>query len=162
LLRPSPDQPAPPRARRAGDRQSGRGGFHFRRCRQPLHRNRRSLWCAALGFSASERIARVAYEASIDLAAKLIQIAPVPMSKVLFKCSGSEPNDTAIKLAWYYQAAMGRPQKNKIIGRRNGYHGNTVAAVSVSGKPDMHADFGLPLPMMRHTEFPHYYRGHEE
>jgi 4-aminobutyrate--pyruvate transaminase len=53
---------------------------------------------------------------------------------------------------------MGRPQKNKIIGRRNGYHGNTVAAVSVSGKPDMHADFGLPLPMMRHTEFPHYYR----
>jgi 4-aminobutyrate---pyruvate transaminase len=133
------------------------------------------LWCASLGFSASERIARVAYEqmrklgyyhtyrhraheASIDLAEKLIQIAPVPMSKVLFQCSGSEANDTAIKLAWYYQAAMGRPQKNKIIGRRNGYHGNTVAAVSVSGKPDMHADFGLPLPMMRHTEFPHYYR----
>src|SRR5262249_20024014 len=70
--------------------------------------------------------------------------------------------DTAIKLAWYYQAAMGRPQKNKIIGRRNGYHGNTVAAVSVSGKPDMHADFNLPLPMMRHTEFPHYYRQHLE
>jgi 4-aminobutyrate--pyruvate transaminase len=133
------------------------------------------LWCASLGFSASERIARAAYEqmrklgyyhtyrhraheASIDLAEKLIQIAPVPMSKVLFQCSGSEANDTAIKLAWYYQAAMGRPQKNKIIGRRNGYHGNTVAAVSVSGKPDMHADFGLPLPMMRHTEFPHYYR----
>ena len=100
------------------------------------------LWCASLGFSASERIARVAYdqmrklgyyhtyrhrahEASIDLAEKLIQIAPVPMSKVLFQCSGSEANDTAIKLAWYYQAAMGRPQKNKIIGRRNGYHGNT-------------------------------------
>ena len=133
------------------------------------------LWCASLGFAASERIARVAYdqmrklgfyhtyrhrahEASIDLAEKLIQIAPVPMSKVLFQCSGSEANDTAIKLAWYYQAAMGRPQKNKIIGRRNGYHGNTIAAVSVSGKPDMHADFNLPLPMMRHTEFPHYYR----
>ena len=137
------------------------------------------LWCASLGFSASERIAQVAYdqlrklgyyhtyrhrahEPSIDLAEKLIQIAPVPMSKVLFQCSGSEANDTAIKLAWYYQAAMGRPQKNKIIGRRNGYHGNTVAAVSVSGKPDMHADFNLPLPMMRHTEFPHYYRHHEE
>ena len=135
------------------------------------------LWCASLGFSASERIAQVAYEqlrklgyyhtyrhraheASIDLAEKLIQIAPVPMSKVLFQCSGSEANDTAIKLAWYYQAAMGRPEKNKIIGRRNGYHGNTIAAVSLSGKPDMHADFGLPLPMMRHTEFPHYYRQH--
>jgi 4-aminobutyrate---pyruvate transaminase len=137
------------------------------------------LWCASLGFSASERIAQVAYDqlrklgcyhtyrhrahdASIDLAEKLIQIAPVPMSKVLFQCSGSEANDTAIKLAWYYQAALGRPQKNKIIGRRNGYHGNTVAAVSVSGKPDMHADFNLPLPMMRHTEFPYYYRQHKE
>ena len=134
---------------------------------------------STLGFSASERIAQVAYdqlrklgyyhtyrhrahEASIDLAEKLIQIAPVPMSKVLFQCSGSEANDTAIKLAWYYQAAMGRQQKHKIIGRRNGYHGNTVAAVSVSGKPDMHADFNLPLPMMRHTEFPHYYRQHAE
>jgi 4-aminobutyrate--pyruvate transaminase len=137
------------------------------------------LWCAALGFSANERIARVAYdqmrklgyyhtyrhaanESSIDLAEKLIQLAPVPMSKVLFQCSGSEANDTAVKLAWYYHAAMGRPEKIKIIGRERGYHGSTIAAVSVSGKPDMHADFPLPLPMMRHTEFPHYYRGHED
>ncbi|MDP6830597.1 MAG: aminotransferase [Alphaproteobacteria bacterium] len=135
------------------------------------------LWCAALGFSANERIAKVAYEqmrklgyyhtyrhtshdSSIDLAEKLIQLAPVPMSKVLFQCSGSEANDTAVKLAWYYQAAMGRPEKNKIIGRKRGYHGSTIAAVSVSGKPDMHADFALPLPMMRHTEYPHYYREH--
>jgi len=137
------------------------------------------LWCAALGFSANERIAKVAYEqmlklgyyhtyrhtaheSSIDLAEKLIQLAPVPMSKVLFQCSGSEANDTALKLAWYYQAAMGRPEKNKIIGRERGYHGSTIAAVSVSGKPDMHADFALPLPMMRHTEYPHYYRGHHD
>ena len=137
------------------------------------------LWCAALGFSANERIAKVAYEqmlklgyyhtyrhtsneSSIDLAEKLIQLAPVPMSKVLFQCSGSEANDTAVKLAWYYQAAMGRPEKNKIIGRERGYHGSTTAAVSVSGKPDMHADFALPLPMMRHTEYPHFYRGHHD
>ncbi len=137
------------------------------------------LWCAALGFSANERVARVAYErmrslgyyhtyrhtaneSSIDLAEKLIQLAPVPMSKVLFQCSGSEANDTAVKLAWYYQAAKGRPEKVKIIGRERGYHGSTIAAVSVSGKPDMHADFALPLPMMRHTEYPHYYRGHED
>ncbi|MDE0941123.1 MAG: aminotransferase [Alphaproteobacteria bacterium] len=137
------------------------------------------LWCAALGFSANERIAKVAYdqmrklgyyhtyrhtahESSIDLAEKLIQLAPVPMSKVLFQCSGSEANDTAVKLAWYYQAAMGRPEKIKIIGRERGYHGSTIAAVSVSGKPDMHADFALPLPMMRHTEYPHYYRRHTE
>ena len=143
------------------------------------------LWCAALGFSASERIARVAYdqmrelayyhtyrerghEPCIDLAEKLIQLAPAApspssaMSKVLFQGSGSEANDTAIKLCWYYQAASGRAEKNKIIGRQRGYHGTTVASVSVSGRSDMHADFGLPLPMMRHTEFPHYYRGHEE
>ena len=137
------------------------------------------LWCAALGFSANERVAKVAYEqmrklgyyhtyrhtaheSSIDLAEKLVQLAPVPMSKVLFQCSGSEANDTAVKLAWYYQAAMGRPEKIKIIGRERGYHGSTIAAVSVSGKPDMHADFALPLPMMRHTEFPHYYRRHED
>ena len=135
------------------------------------------LWCAALGFSANERIAKVAYdqmrklgyyhtyrhtahESSIDLAEKLVQLAPVPMSKVLFQCSGSEANDTAVKLAWYYQAAMGRPEKIKIIGRERGYHGSTIASVSVSGKPDMHADFALPLPMMRHTAFPHYYRQH--
>jgi 4-aminobutyrate---pyruvate transaminase len=84
------------------------------------------------------------------------------MTKVLFQCSGSEANDTAIKLIWYYHHANGNPQKTKIIGRKGGYHGNTIAAVSVSGKPDMHADFGLPLPMMRHTEFPHYYRLHRE
>ena len=137
------------------------------------------LWCAALGFSASERLARVAYDqmkalayyhtfrqtshpAAIDLAEKLLSIAPKGMSKAIFQCSGSEANDTAIKLIWYYHHATGNPQKMKIIGRKNGYHGNTIAAVSVSGRPDMHADFGLPLPMMRHTEFPHYYRFHEE
>ncbi|MGH8428906.1 MAG: aminotransferase, partial [Solimonas sp.] len=137
------------------------------------------LWCAALGFAANERLARVAYEQmrklgyyqtyrsasndpTIDLAEKLLQLAPVPMSKVLLQCSGSEANDTAIKLVWYYHHAIGKPEKKKIIGRISGYHGNTIAAVSLSGKPDMHAGFGLPLPMMRHTEFPHYYRNHQE
>src|ERR1700733_9686858 len=136
------------------------------------------LWCASLGF-ASERLARVAYEQmrtlgyshlyrgnthepGVDLAEKLLQIAPVPMSKVLFQCSGSEANDTAIKLVWYYHAAIGKPNKRKIIGRKMGYHGSTSAAISASGKPDMHADFGLPFPGFLHTEFPHYYRRHEE
>ncbi|MBN9485624.1 MAG: aminotransferase class III-fold pyridoxal phosphate-dependent enzyme [Alphaproteobacteria bacterium] len=137
------------------------------------------LWCASLGFSANERLARVAYnqmrklgyyqtyrsssnDPTIDLTEKLLKLAPVPMSKVLLQCSGSEANDTAIKLIWYYQHAVGKPDKKKIIGRMAGYHGNTVAAASLSGKPDMHADFGIPLPMMRHTEFPHYYRNHQE
>ncbi len=136
------------------------------------------LWCAALGFRV-ERLAKVAYEqmmqlgyyhtyrhnsntGSIDLAEKLIEIAPVPMSKVLFQCSGSEANDTAIKLVWYYHNAIGKPEKCKIIGRRMAYHGSTAAAVSVSGKPDMHRDFNLPFAPFRHTDFPHYYRCHED
>ena len=136
------------------------------------------LWCASLGY-ASERLARVAYEqmrklgyyhlyrgttneAGVDLAEKLLQIAPVPMSKVLFQCSGSEANDTAIKLVWYYHAAIGKPEKRKIIGRTMGYHGSTSASISASGKPDMHADFGLPFPGFLHTEYPHYYRFHHD
>ena len=135
------------------------------------------LWCAALGFG-SERLAKVAYaqmrelgyyhlyrhrsnEPAIALAEKLLELAPVPMARVLFQCSGSEANDTAIKLAWYYWDAVGQPQRTKIIARHMAYHGNTCAAVSLSGKPDMHVGFGLPLPLFRHTEFPHYYRRHE-
>jgi 4-aminobutyrate---pyruvate transaminase len=135
------------------------------------------LWCASLGFG-SERLAKVAYaqmrelgyyhlyrhrsnEPAIALAEKLLQIAPVPMARVLFQCSGSEANETAIKLAWYYWDAFGQPQRTKIIGRHMAYHGNTCAAVSLSGKPDMHMGFGLPLSPFRHTEFPHYYRRHE-
>jgi 4-aminobutyrate--pyruvate transaminase len=136
------------------------------------------LWCASLGY-ANERLAKVAYEQmrklgyyhlyrgtsnepGVDLAEKLLSIAPVKMSKVLFQCSGSEANDTAIKLVWYYHAAIGKPGKRKIIGRHMGYHGSTTAAISASGKPDMHAEFGLPLPDFRHTEFPHYYRRHTD
>jgi len=140
------------------------------------------LWCASLGY-ASERLARVAYEQmrkmgyyhlyrhttnenSVELAEKLLQIAPAAfggnMSKVFFQCSGSEANDTAIKLVWYYHAAIGKPEKRKIIGRRMGYHGSTSASISASGKPEMHADFGLPFPGFLHTEFPHYYRNHRD
>jgi 4-aminobutyrate---pyruvate transaminase len=136
------------------------------------------LWCASLGY-ASERLARVAYEqmrklgsyhlyrgttneTGVDLAEKLLQLAPVAMSKVLFQCSGSEANDTALKLVWYYHAAIGKPEKRKIIGRHMAYHGSTSASISASGKSDMHADFGLPFPGFVHTEYPHYYRFHHD
>lgn len=132
------------------------------------------LWCASLGFGV-ERLARVAYdqmtkvgyyhiyrnasnETAIELAAKLLEMAPVPMSKVFFQCSGSEANDTAVKIAWYYWHAMGKPWRRKIIGRKMGYHGSTCASASISGKPDMHQESGLPFDAFRHTEFPHYYR----
>ncbi|HEX4892319.1 MAG TPA: aminotransferase, partial [Hyphomicrobiaceae bacterium] len=99
-------------------------------------------------------------ESAIELAAKLLQIAPVPMSKVFFQCSGSEANDTAVKVVWYYWHAMGKPERRKIIGRKMGYHGSTCAAASISGKPDMHQESGLPFDAFRHTEFPNYYRNH--
>lgn len=136
------------------------------------------LWSAALGFS-EKRLAEAAYKQmlelpyyhtffqmghtpSVDLAEKLLSIAPKGMAKAMFQCSGSEANDTAIKLVWYYHNAIGKPEKKKIIGRDRGYHGNTVAAVSLSGQPHMMADFDLPLPMFRHTLNPNYYRFHEE
>ncbi len=136
------------------------------------------LWCASLGFS-ERRLADAAYKQmlelpyyhtffakshvpSVELADKLLSIAPKGMSKVLFQCSGSEANDAAIKLVWYYNNALGRPNKKKIIGRIRGYHGNTVASVSVSGQPHMQGDFDVPLPMFRHTDNPHYYRVHQD
>jgi 4-aminobutyrate--pyruvate transaminase len=136
------------------------------------------LWCASLGFS-EKRLAEAGYRqlldlpyyhtffdkghlASVDLAEKLLSIAPPPMSRVLFQCSGSEANDAAIKMVWYYHNAIGKPEKKKIIGRERGYHGNTVASVSVSGQPHMRLGFDIPLPMFKHTDNPHYYRMHNE
>ena len=132
------------------------------------------LWCASLGFS-ERRLADAAHaqmlklpyyhtffakghEPAVELAERLLAIAPPGMARVLFQCSGSEANDAAIKLVWYYNSILGRPEKRKIIGRVRGYHGNTVASVSVSGQPHMHAGFGLPLPGFVHTDNPNYYR----
>jgi 4-aminobutyrate--pyruvate transaminase len=132
------------------------------------------LFSASLGFS-EERLAEAAYhqmktmpfyhtfghkatEPSIRLAERLIEMAPVPMSKVFFANSGSEANDTAVKLVWYYNNALGRPQKKKIISRLRAYHGVTVASASLTGLPNNHRDFDLPLPGILHTMCPHFRR----
>jgi len=132
------------------------------------------LFCASLGFSES-RLADAAdrqmrklpfyhafghksSEPSIRLAEKLIDMAPVPMSKVFFANSGSEANDTAIKLIWYYNNALGRPQKKKIISRTRAYHGVTIASASLTGLPNNHRDFDLPIDRILHTVCPHFYR----
>ncbi len=132
------------------------------------------LWCAALGFSetrlvqaAAAQMARLpsyhmfggkSYAPAIELAERLLAIAPVAMSKVLFVNSGSEANDTAVKLVRYYHHALGKPQKTKIISRMQAYHGVTLACASLSGLPQVHRDFGLPLPGTLHADCPHYYR----
>lgn len=136
------------------------------------------LWCASLGYStprlaevASEQMKTMAYShlykhrshgPAVELAEKLLSIAPANMAKVHFQNSGSEANDVAIKLAWYYFDAIGKPEKRKIIARNGAYHGSSVATVSLTGKPDMHVGFNLPLDGFLHTDQPYYYRYAEE
>jgi len=132
------------------------------------------LWCVSLGFS-ERRLAEAAYrqmlklpfyhtfahkatDIGIELAEKLLSIAPVPMSKVFFVNSGSEANDTVVKLVWYYNNAIGRPAKKKIISRTKSYHGVTVASASLTGLANNHRDFDLPIHNILHVECPHFYR----
>ncbi len=97
-----------------------------------------------------------------ELAARLTAMAAVPMDRVMFQCSGSEANDAMIKFLWYRNIARGQPERRKIISRWRGYYGNTVAAVSLSGQPHMHAGFGLPLPGFLKLSTPNYYRHHRD
>ena len=103
------------------------------------------------------------HEPSVRLAEKLAAMAPEGLNHVLFQCSGSEANDAAIKLIWYYNNIRGKPAKKKLIGRVRGYHGNTVATASLSGQPHMQADFDLPLgERFLHISNPNYYRFGQE
>ena len=82
----------------------------------------------------------------------------MPISKVFFCNSGSEANDTQIKLVWYMNNALGRPKKKKIISRQRAYHGVTIAAASLTGLAGNHTDFDLPIAGILHTGCPHHYR----
>ena len=97
------------------------------------------------------------HEPMVDLAEMLIERAPVPMSKVFFANSGSEANDSVIKILWYMNNAIGRPAKKKIISRLKGYHGITLAAACLTGLPANHKLFDLPLPGFIHVGTPHHY-----
>jgi 4-aminobutyrate--pyruvate transaminase len=135
------------------------------------------LWCTALGYGeeelarvAAEQMKRLSYnqlfggktnEASVLLAEKLKAMAPMDAGRVFFGLSGSDANDTQVKLMWYYNNALGRPEKKKIISRMRGYHGVTVASGSLTGLPPFHKHFDLPISGILHTDCPHYYRGQE-
>jgi len=132
------------------------------------------LWCTSLGYGNEELVEAAAsqmrklsfahlftgksHDPAIELAEKLKELAPVPISKVFFCGSGSEANDTQVKLVWYLNNALGRPQKKKIVSRIKAYHGVTIAAASLTGLPANHRDFDLPLPGFLHTACPHHYR----
>jgi 4-aminobutyrate---pyruvate transaminase len=132
------------------------------------------LWCTSLGFgeerlvdAATRQLKKLPYyhvfnhkshDASVELAERLIALMPIKMSKVFFNNSGSEANDTAVKMVWYYNNARGRHRKKKIIARMRGYHGVTVASASLTGLPANHRDFDLPIANIRHADCPHHYR----
>lgn len=133
-----------------------------------------SLWCVSLGYG-EERLVEAAarqmrqlpfthifagrsHEPAIELAEKLKEVAPFASSKVFFANSGSEANDTQIKLVWYYWNAHGKPQKKKIISRTRGYHGVTLVSASLTGLANNHKGFDLPFPGIIHADCPHHYR----
>jgi 4-aminobutyrate--pyruvate transaminase len=133
------------------------------------------LWCTALGYGeeelvrvATEQMRKLSYsqlfagksnEPSIRLAERLANMVPFDLPRVFFGLSGSDANDTQMKLMWYYHNAIGKPEKKKIISRWRGYHGVTVASGSLTGLPAFHGHFDLPIAGILHTDCPHYYRG---
>ena len=134
------------------------------------------LWCAALGYgeeeliaAASEQMRKLCYsqlfagktnEPSVLLAEKLCNMVPMENPRAFFGLSGSDANDTQVKLMRYYNNAIGKPEKKKIIARERGYHGVTLASGSLTGLPAFHKHFDLPIDGVLHTDAPHYYRGH--
>jgi len=129
------------------------------------------LWCVNIGYSRPEMAEALAKQANTlpyyhafsgmgtdlpaRLAARLTDMAPVPVSRVFFGNSGSDANDTQAKLVWYYNNVRGLPNKKKIISRTRGYHGVTVLSAGLTGLTNLHDGFDLPLPMIRHVRPPH-------
>lgn len=132
------------------------------------------LWCTSLGWG-QERLIEAAstqmralpfyhlfgskaHEPGIRLAEELAAMAPIPDARVFFAGSGSEANDTAIKLIWYINNALGRPHKKKIIARDKAYHGVTIATASLTGLVNNQRSFDLPMPGVVRAACPHYWR----
>jgi 4-aminobutyrate--pyruvate transaminase len=154
--------------------ERGEGVFIYDSVGKPYIDGMAGLWCTALGHGNEELVEAAAaqmrklafghlftgksHHGAIELAEKLKEIAPVPTSKVFFCSSGSEANDTQVKLVWYMNNALGRPKKKKIISRLKAYHGVTIAAASLTGLTNNHRDFDLPIAGILHAGCPHHYR----
>jgi 4-aminobutyrate--pyruvate transaminase len=154
--------------------ERGEGIFVYDSNGKPYIEGMSGLWCTALGYGNAELAEAAAaqmrklsfahlfsgksHDPAIELAERLKEIAPVPTSKVFFCNSGSEANDTQVKLVWYMNNALGRPQKKKIISRLKAYHGVTIASASLTGLPANQRDFDLPIAGILHAGCPHHYR----
>ena len=131
------------------------------------------LWSVAVGFNeprlvkaAAEQMVKLPFYHSFShkshpsatkLAERLVTLAP-GMAKAHFTSSGSEANDLTVKMIWYYNNALGRPDKKKILSRQKAYHGVTIITASLTGLPNFHRDFDLPLPFVRHLSCPNLWR----
>jgi L-2,4-diaminobutyrate transaminase len=132
------------------------------------------LWCVNVGYGREEiaeamaaQARRLSYyhaflshsnEPAIRLAERLLRIAPGRMARVFFANSGSEANETHIKLVWHYNNLRGRPEKKKLVARHGGYHGVTLGAASLTGLPLLHETFDLPLAeRFLHVRKPHFF-----
>jgi L-2,4-diaminobutyrate transaminase len=130
------------------------------------------LWCVNIGHgreeiarAISEQATRIAFthsftgnasEPSIRLAERLLANAPPRMARVFFGLTGSDANETNIKLAWYYNNLRGKPAKKKIISRHRGYHGSTFLAGALTGQENVHRHFDLDFPLIRRISAPDY------
>jgi putrescine aminotransferase len=132
------------------------------------------LWCVNVGYGRKE-LADAAYRQmlelpfynsffqcahppAIELASALAEITPPGFGHAFFTGSGSESNDTIVRMVRHYWAALGEPQRKIIISRDNAYHGSTVAGASLGGMKPMHAQGGLPIPDIVHIEQPYWYQ----
>ncbi|MWV26843.1 aminotransferase [Aurantiacibacter rhizosphaerae] len=136
------------------------------------------LWCCNLGYGRKEITDAITQQSEklsffhtfnnmgIDVvgecAEELLKRAPVPMSKIFFGTSGSDANETQLKIIWVYNNLRGKPEKKKIISRWNAYHGSSVATASLTGLPGMHKLFDLPKGPILHVSAPYYYRNAPE
>ena len=131
------------------------------------------LWCVNIGYGREELVTAAAAQmrelpyynsffqcttpATIAYAEALTQVAPPGFNHVFFTGSGSEANDTIVRLIRHYWVASGQPKRRIIISRTNGYHGSTMAGASLGGMAAMHAQGGLPIPDIVHIRQPHYF-----
>ena len=132
------------------------------------------LWCVNIGYGRTElaEVAKLQMEQlpyynsffqtaqlpAVELAELLAEVTPPHMNRTFFGCSGSDGNDTVIRMARYYWEIQNQPDRNIIISRYNAYHGSTMAGASLGGMKGMHAQGGMPIPNIEHIDQPYYYR----
>ena len=131
------------------------------------------LWCVNMGYSCQPLIDaatkqmqelpyynlffQTAHPPAVELSTLLAEITPEGMNHVFYTGSGSECNDTVVRMVRHYWSSLGKPQKQTIISRKNAYHGSTMAGASLGGMSAMHAQGGLPLPNIVHIDQPYYF-----